>query len=140
MHMVKKTRLIVSAVIKKDEELLFGKKKSGAGPYPNTWHLIGGGVDDGEQLEDAIKREIKEEAGIEVEIIKSLGFDDDHEPNKHGELTHYVFLVFEAKYISGELKADDDIEHLEWIPKNKLSEIGLNRPTIKLFEKMGYLG
>lgn len=136
---IMKTRVIVSAVIEKDGDLLFGKKKPDIGPYPNTWHLIGGGVDDGEALAEAIKREIKEEAGIAVKISESLGFDDDYEPNKHGEITHYIFLVFLAKYVSGEIKADDDIERLEWIPREKLSQIELNRPSIKLFKKMGYL-
>ncbi|KKR48418.1 MAG: hypothetical protein UT86_C0005G0002 [Candidatus Magasanikbacteria bacterium GW2011_GWC2_40_17] len=134
-----KTRVIVSAVIEKDRDLLFGRKKINVGPYPNTWHLIGGGVDDGESLVDAIKREIKEEAGIEVEISRSLGFDEDYEPNKHGEITHYIFLVFLAKYVSGEIKADDDIEKLEWISKDKLAKIELNKPSIKLFKQMGYL-
>lgn len=134
-----KTRVIVSAVIEKDGDLLFGRKKANVGPYPNIWHLIGGGVNDGESLTQAVKREIKEEAGIEVEIGKSLGFDEDCEPNKHGEMTHYILLVFQAKYISGEIKADDDIEKLEWIPKKNLSQIELNRPAIKLFKGMGYL-
>jgi len=134
-----KTRVIVSAVIEKNRDLLFGKKKKDVGPYPNTWHLIGGGIDDGESLIDAIKREILEEAGIEVEIIKSFGFDEDFEPNKHGEMTHYIFLVYLAKYVSGEIRADDDIEKLEWIPREKLSQIKLNKPSMKLFQKMGYL-
>jgi|SRR3989344_3912775 len=134
-----KTRLIVSAVIEKNHDLLFGRKKSDVGPYPNTWHLIGGGVDDGESLTDAIKREIKEEAGIEVKISRSLGFDEDYEPNKHGEITHYIFLVFLAEYISGDIKADDDIVKLEWIPREKLVDIELNKPTVELFKKMGYL-
>lgn len=134
-----KTRVIVSAVIERDRDLLFGKKKANVGPYPNTWHLIGGGVDEGESLIDGVKREIKEEAGIEVEIGKSLGFDEDYEPNKHGEITHYIFLVFLAQYVSGHIKADDDIEKLEWIPKEKLSHIELNKPSIKLFRQMGYL-
>ncbi|OGF21629.1 hypothetical protein A2316_01005 [Candidatus Falkowbacteria bacterium RIFOXYB2_FULL_38_15] len=134
-----KTRVIVSAVIEKDGDLLFGKKKANVGPYPNTWHLIGGGVNDNESLSDAIRREIKEEAGIEVEIKKSLGFSEDYEPNKHGEITHYIFLVFLTKYIFGEVKASDDIEKLVWIPKEKLSEIELNRPSIKLFKEMGYI-
>jgi 8-oxo-dGTP diphosphatase len=104
-----KTRVIISAVIENGDKLLFGKKRENIGPYPNTWHLIGGGIEDAESLEDAIKREIKEEANIEVEIIESLGFDEDFEPNKHGELTHYVFLVYRVKYVSGKPKADDDI-------------------------------
>lgn len=134
-----KTRIIVSAVIERDGDLLFGKKKSNVGPYPNTWHLIGGGVHEGESLNDAIIREVKEETGLDGEIIESLGFDEDYEPDKHGEKTHYIFLVFLVRYISGEIKANDDIEKLAWISKEKLSQIELNRPSITVFKKMGYL-
>ena len=35
------TRIIASAVIKKDGKLLFGKKPQHMEPYPNTWHLLG---------------------------------------------------------------------------------------------------
>lgn len=50
-------------------------------------------------MKEGIAREIFEEAGIKVEIVDSIGFDEDFEPNKHGEMTHYIFLVFRAKYI-----------------------------------------
>ncbi len=135
-----KSRVIVSAVIEKDNFLLFGKKKANGRPYPNTYHLIGGGVNiEEESLEEGIKREIQEESGIKVEIQEKLGFDEDYEPDKKGELTHYVFLVFKTKYLSGKLKSNDDIVELEWINKDKLSNIKLNKPSIKLFKKIGYL-
>jgi len=134
-----KTRVIVSAVIEKEGFLLFGKKASNIGPYPNTWHLIWGWIEENESLIDAIKREIFEESGITVEIVESLGFDEDYEPNKHGELTHYIFLVYRAKYVSWEIRADDDIVHLEWISKDILSSVPLNKPSLKLFRKMEYL-
>lgn len=50
-------------------------------------------------MKDGIAREILEEAGIEVEILEPISFDEDFEPNKHGEMTHYIFLVFRARYI-----------------------------------------
>lgn len=133
------TRLIVSAVIEKDNLLLFGRKPKNRCPYPDTWHLLGGGVNAGEKTVDAIKREVKEEAGICVEIIKSLGFDDDFEPNKHGEETHYVFLVYLTKWISGAPIPSDDISELRWFPKNNLPVEELNRPSIKLFRRLGYI-
>ncbi len=134
-----KTRVVVTTLIEKDDQILFGRKRVNVGPYPNTWHLIGGGVEDGEPVIEAVKREIKEEAGIEVDHITPLGFDEDFEPNKDGEITHYIFLIFQAHYVSGKLRPDDDIEHLEWIPKSKLATLELNRPTIKYFKKVGYL-
>jgi len=135
-----KSRIIVSAVIEKGNDLLFGRKPKDIGPYPNTLHLIGGGVNlEEESLIDAVKREIKEEAGINVKIIDSIDFDEDYEPDKKGEKTHYLFLRFKAKYISGKLKPKDDIVKLEWIPKEKLASVALNKPSLRLFKKIGYL-
>ncbi|MDD5178604.1 MAG: NUDIX domain-containing protein [Candidatus Nanoarchaeia archaeon] len=135
-----KSRLIVSAVIEKGDYLLFGKKRKNIGPYPNTWHLIGGGVDiEGESCKEAIVREIEEEAGIKVKITGELGFDEDYEKDKHNELTHYIFLIYRAEYISGNPNADDDLTELKWIKKNKLREILLNKPSIKLFKSLGYI-
>ena len=130
------TRVIVSAVIEKDGKLLFGRKKQNVGPYPNTWHLIGGGINQSESLFDALKREVHEEAGIKIKNIVPLSFDEDYEPNKHGKRTHYIFLVFKAQYASGTLKANDDIVQLIWVKKSLLSTIKLNRPSMKLFKKL----
>ncbi len=133
------TRVIVSAVVKKGDEYLFGKKPKDVGPYPNTWHLLGGGVNQGESIAEAVKREILEEAGIKIWNAEPLSFDEDYEPNKHGVKTHYIFLVFKADYKSGRLKPKDDITELKWMRKPEFSKARLNRPTIKLFKKLGLL-
>ena len=130
------TRVIVSAIIEKNDKFLFGKKPKNIGPYPNTWHLLGGGIEQGESLIDAARREVREESGIEITDINPISFDEDTEPNKHGIETHYIFLVFKAKYKSGKLKPKDDINELKWIDKSSLSSIKLNRPTIRLFKKL----
>ena len=135
-----KSRVIVSAVIEKGDELLFAYKPQNVGPYANTAHLIGGGVNLGEEkLDEALLREIKEESGIKVEIIETLGFDEDITNDKHGEKMHYVFLVYRMRYVSGELKPGSDIERLKWVSKDKLHEIPLNLPSQRLFERIGYL-
>jgi nucleoside triphosphatase len=130
------TRVIVSAIVKKDDQFLFGKKPKDIGPYPNTWHLLGGGVNSGESILDAIKREVSEESGITIKNIKSISFDEDYEPNKHGVETHYIFLVFQAEYESGELKPKDDINELRWIDRSELPKLNLNRASIKLFKEL----
>src|SRR3989344_268299 len=129
-----KSRLIVAAIIKKGDKYLLGMKPDNTPPYPNTWNLLGGGVNlEEENLEEAIRREVKEEAGIELGVIKRVSFDEDYEPNKHGEKTHYVFLVYEGEYKSGDLTANDDIHKLRWFHKSELKDISLTRPSIKLF-------
>jgi 8-oxo-dGTP pyrophosphatase MutT (NUDIX family) len=61
-------RVIASALIlSSDGCLLMGRKDPAkGGVYPDAWHIPGGGVDDGESLEDAAIREVKEEVGLDV--------------------------------------------------------------------------
>ncbi|MFA4819822.1 MAG: NUDIX domain-containing protein [Candidatus Aenigmatarchaeota archaeon] len=133
------TRIIVSAIIEKDGKFLFGKKQPGRGPYPNTWHLLGGGIERDETLIDAVKREILEESGLEITDIVPVSFDEDIESNKHGVDTHYIFLVFKTKYKSGKLTPKNDISELKWIDKSSLAKTKLNRPTVRLFRKLGLI-
>ncbi len=130
----------MSAVIRKGAYYLFGRKRKNTGPYPNTWLIIGGGVNlEKETLEQALVREIREETGISVRHIIPLGFDEDYEPDKHGEMTHYVFLQYRVDYASGKAKAGDDIHELIWLRKKEFVKKNFSRPTTKLFEALGLM-
>lgn len=134
------TRLVVAVVIQRDGKYLLGRKPPNTPPYPNTWHLIGGGVNlEQESLEQAIRREVKEEAGIELGELERVWFDDDYEPNKRGEQTHYVFVVFKGEYHSGIVQAGDDIQELKWFCQEELKDIPLPRTSITLFRKLEIL-
>ncbi len=134
-----KSRNVVVGIIFKENKILFGKKPLNVGPYPNTWHLIGGGVEENESLTEALKREVLEETNLKVKNVKVISTDEDETLNKHGEMIHYKFNIFTCDYESGELKPGDDIEKLEWVRKEKLKEIPLNPPSIKLFKKLNWL-
>ncbi|MBI3984942.1 MAG: NUDIX hydrolase [Candidatus Levybacteria bacterium] len=135
-----KNRVVVTAIIEKDDKILMGKKTGNVGPYPNTWHLIGGGVNLGEESAmDAIKREIEEETGLKVKEVERVGFDEDFETDKHGEMTHYIFLIYKTKITSKVALPGDDIIKLEWIDKSKLKEFPLTRPSAKYFKEIGLI-
>lgn len=135
-----KARLIVSAIIEHEGKFLLGQKPKDVGPYPNTWHLLGGGVEMGEEsLDDALRRELREEAGIELTSIKRVSFDEDYEPNKHGEMVHYIFLVYHVTPNSPQTTAKDDIVTLQWFSRDELKQIPLTRPSIKLFKELDWL-
>jgi len=134
-----KSRVIVAAVIEKDEHFLFGKKHPGVGPYPDKWLILGGGVNLGEEsIEDALKREVREEASIEIDELERIDFSDDI-AEKNGEMVHHIFLTFKAKYKSGTLNPTDDIAELKWVHKSKIPELEHSKPSIQLFKKLGYL-
>jgi nucleoside triphosphatase len=135
-----KTRVVAAAVIEKDGKILLGKKAPGVGPYPDAWQIPGGGaLIEEESLEDAVKREVKEEAGVEIYNIKQAAFDEDYARNKQNEMVHYIFLQFHAFTKEEKVTPGDDMAHLEWVEKEKLKEYNLCLPTQKLFKKMGLI-
>ncbi len=133
-----KARVVVSAIIQRNGKILLGRKKKDVGPYPNTWRLPGGGVEEGETLEDAIRREVKEETGLKVVSLEKIGFDEDNEPDKHGEMTHYIFLAFHAKTV-GVPRISEELVILKWFDKSELKKLHHVRPGVKLFKELGYL-
>ena len=71
------------------------KQENTTKPYGEYYVFPGGGLeDDDKTIEDGVKREIKEEFGIDVEVIKKM-----YERSVSDELTEYVYL---CEYLSGE--------------------------------------
>ena len=86
----------VITAIERDGKLLLAHNSA----WPdNRYSIIAGFVEPGERLEEAVKREIKEEVAIEVENIKYFGSQTWPFPNS-------LMLGFTAEYFSGEIKAD----------------------------------
>lgn len=133
-----KIRICSVALIEKDGKILMGNKKPGVGPYPDTWRLPGGGIEEGESPEDALKREIMEEIGVNVTDLKFIGLYEDDEPDKDNVMTHYVFHMFKIK-VDGEGSISDELTQIKWIDKSSLNEFPLPRPSIKLFKELGYV-
>lgn len=59
-------------VINDDGKVLISKRSKGKKEYPGVWEMPGGKFEDGENVDQCIKREIKEELDIDVEFIKLL--------------------------------------------------------------------
>lgn len=95
---------IVVAVIKGEEVLLLKQSYI----YKNSKVLLSGYVGIDESVEDAIRREVREEAGIEISDINYLG--SDFVPNKE-----LLMLTYIAKYKSGELTKSEEVEDLGWV-------------------------
>lgn len=89
----------VGAAIFNDEEKLFitqrGKK---AKNEQGTWEIPGGSVEFNETFEQALKREIKEELGVEIAVLELLGVCDHIIPE---EKQHWVSPTYICKIIKG---------------------------------------
>ena len=83
-------------VIEKDGKYLFGLE-SKEGPMNNRWRLLGGKLEAGEDSSQALVRELREEAGIEVTVDGFLG-------TAQGNHRKISIDVYHGRWVSGEIK------------------------------------
>lgn len=83
------------------------------------WNQPGGAVDYGETVEEAIKREIKEEVNVDVELIEMICYTDHI---MHSENQHWLTIAYLARIISGSPKImePEKCDALEWFTLDKL--------------------
>nr|BAL54688.1 NUDIX hydrolase [uncultured Acetothermia bacterium]BAL58326.1 hypothetical protein HGMM_OP1C021 [Candidatus Acetothermum autotrophicum] len=114
----------VSVLVFKDRKILLVRR--GHEPRKGRWSLPGGVVELGETVRDAAIREIREECHIEIEITRTLDVFDRIFRDPDGRVRyHYVLIAVLARYKSGELRPDSDIEAAEWADLQELSRYEL---------------
>jgi len=97
---------------------------------PHGWALPGGFVDRGECVEDALRREMREEIGLEVTITSLLGIYSD--PARDPRL-HTASAVYVAR-ADGEPKSGDDAKNAVVVPLSELDRYTLCFDHAKIIE------
>ncbi len=95
---------------------------------PRFWSLPGGKVEEGEELHEAIIREIKEETGIDVVVERLL-----YVTQRFIEQKHIVQVIFEVKYLKGvpgknlKLTNSEQVHKVEFIKYKVLESYGISK-------------
>jgi 8-oxo-dGTP diphosphatase len=84
---------------------------------PLKWEFSGGKIEEGESEEECVKREVKEELNIEIELISRLTTTQFDYPNVSVQL-----IPFLAKYSKGDIKLCEHKQYL-WLTKDKLRDL-----------------
>lgn len=112
-------KLLTLCIIHQHPRVLLGMKKRGFGA--GRWNGFGGKVQSEETIEGAAKRELREEAGIEIEFLEKVGIIDfEFKGNPEILQVH----IFKSNNFSGELKESEEMKpqwwHINEIPFNEM--------------------
>jgi ADP-ribose pyrophosphatase YjhB (NUDIX family) len=108
----------VDAILQQGSSVLMVRRKKD--PFMGRLALPGGFINEGETAEDAVRREVREEASLEIEPIDILGVysDPKRDPRKHVMSVTFVCIM-----LDGREKAGDDAESVEWIELSDLEKL-----------------
>ncbi|EPD55421.1 NUDIX domain-containing protein [Streptomyces sp. HGB0020] len=98
------------------------------------WALPGGGHDVGESISDTVVREVREETGIEVEVLDLSGiYTDPRHVIRYddGEVRQQFSICFRARPTGGELRTSDETTAVRWVDPADLPGLDIH-PTMRL--------
>jgi mutator protein MutT len=123
----------VGAVVVRDGRALVVKRAHE--PRKGEWSLPGGTVELGETLVDAVKREIKEETGLDVDVGDVIEvFDRVH--HLDGRIRfHFVIVDYLCRPVGGTLRAGDDAEDVAWVASDDIERYRVNDVAARVIRR-----
>lgn len=117
--------------------------RRGTEPLRGEWSIPGGTIEIGETLEDAVRRELREETGLEVRVLELIElFDriyiDNGAPSSQDKKKpryHYVIADYLCELIGGEPRAGSDVTDLAFAREDELAKFRLTEKAMSVLKK-----
>jgi len=104
--------------------------------WKNRFTIPGGKIEIGETIEEALKREIKEEVGLEIKPIKFLLMQEAVYSEEFYKPKHFIFLDYLCKTETNDVKVDkDEMQEFIWVVPRKALEMNVDTFTKKTIKK-----
>ena len=111
-----------AAIFRDDGKLLIGLR--GKDPRRRIWSLPGGHIEPGETAGSAALREIREETGIQAELLGLVDINDVIMRRDDGSLrAHYLLTIFFGRWLAGEPVAADDCLEARFIDLDEITDL-----------------
>jgi len=74
-------------------KVLLGLRAPSKKSWPDHWDTIGGHVEDGESLDEALIREVQEETGVTPTRFRLVATIRERQPERYGDALHHIYAV-----------------------------------------------
>ena len=125
----------VGTVVVRNGSVLLARR--GKPPSQGKWSVPGGAVDVGESLEDAARREIREECGIEVELTDTIEVIQRVTRDEGQRVRfHYVIVDYLARWKAGEPRPSEEAADVRWFRPDELDGLDMTAGTAEVIRRM----
>jgi len=109
--------------------------RRGGEPLKGEWSIPGGMLELGEELAEAVRREIKEETGLEVEPVGVLDVFDRIMRVGSRVQYHYVIVDYACRWKRGRLAPGSDVIDARWVRREDLPQYHLTEKATSVILK-----
>jgi 8-oxo-dGTP diphosphatase len=122
-------QIVTAAVIEKDGKILIARRKKGD-QLENKWEFPGGKLEPGESPQDGLKRELREEFGVEADVGGYIGSSRFTYRHLAIEL-----LAYRVIRVSGDFEVKDH-EEIRWVPPEDLDSYDFSEADLPIVQKI----
>jgi ADP-ribose pyrophosphatase YjhB (NUDIX family) len=126
--------LCVGAVVIRGDSVLLIRR--GKAPQKGEWTLPGGMVELGESVHAAVRREVLEETGLQVEPQSLAAIFERIIRRKSRVQYHYIVLDYLCQLKGGKLRGASDVTAARWVSQADLKRFHLRRQASQVIQKV----
>lgn len=124
----------VGIVVFRGDEVLLAQR--GKPPNMHAWSIPGGAQELGETVHEAAARELKEETGLDVEILGLVDVVDSIRRDDDGDVAfHFTLVDVVAEWRAGEATAGDDVPAVKWVKFAHIDQYDLREATVRVIRQ-----